>query len=195
MFGLEGKTRSTREAILTRRVLRPVILGLAHVHALGFAHRDVKMENIFVTASGRVKLGDFGFATSVDASLLVDRLGTLEYMAPELLGCSAERRKRAREEGRSLYGREVDCWAVGVLAHELVWGDVPYPPRLGEPREEAERRIRKKPFEHFVYREIYEGEREPASRGAIDFVGGCLRADASARLTTLEMLCHSWIVI
>ena len=43
------------------------------------------------------------------------RLGTLEYMAPEILRCDATRQAALRAAGRSGYGKEVDVWAIGVI--------------------------------------------------------------------------------
>jgi len=41
---------------------RQVLEGLAHIHAQGIAHRDLKPGNIFVDARGYLKIGDFGLA-------------------------------------------------------------------------------------------------------------------------------------
>ena len=39
--------------------------ALQHIHSLGFIHRDVKPENLFLDANDNVKLGDFGLTTRV----------------------------------------------------------------------------------------------------------------------------------
>jgi hypothetical protein len=64
-----------------------VIEGLQEAHRLGVIHRDVKPSNCFVLDDGRVKVGDFGLAKSLVASVSLTRtgtfLGTLLYAPPE----------------------------------------------------------------------------------------------------------------
>lgn len=46
--------------------------------------RDIKLENIFIGADGRVKLGDFGLTMSMKQEVAISPVGTVEYMAPEV---------------------------------------------------------------------------------------------------------------
>jgi eukaryotic-like serine/threonine-protein kinase len=65
---------------------RGIASALAHIHGRGSVHRDVKPENIF-RVEGRWKLGDFGFARSIEGTLVRGSClaGTLAYMPPEAL--------------------------------------------------------------------------------------------------------------
>ncbi len=47
--------------------------------------RDIKLENIFIGADGRVKLGDFGLTMSMKQEVAISPVGTVEYMAPEVI--------------------------------------------------------------------------------------------------------------
>src|SRR5438477_271707 len=79
-----GATSSPGPAPL--RVGREIAGALAHAHARGVIHRDVKPSNVWLTADGLAKLGDFGLALARNsARLTADGLmvGTVAYMPPE----------------------------------------------------------------------------------------------------------------
>lgn len=68
-------------------VLRDVLAGLRHAHAVGVIHRDVKPQNLLGGFDQVVKIADFGLATLVDAERKSERehaVGTPGYMAPEI---------------------------------------------------------------------------------------------------------------
>ena len=116
---------------------RDLLAALEAAHGLGVLHRDLKPGNVFVTARGEAKLLDFGVARLTDATRLTETgelLGTVRYMAPELL--------RGLEPGRAS-----DVYAVGAILFEMLAGRSPYegtgvdlivqiragaPPRLGD---------------------------------------------------------------
>lgn len=98
-----------------RSILRDILAGLAHLHGLGIIHRDIKPSNILLsTLSGPAYIADFGIAWSpIDtASEPADEkildVGTTSYRPPELLF------------GNSSYGSELDMWAVGCVAAQIV---------------------------------------------------------------------------
>ncbi|TBT97298.1 C1-like protein kinase, partial [Hamiltosporidium magnivora] len=96
----------------TRFYTCEVLLALQDLHLRNIIYRDLKPENILLTASGHIKLTDFGFSKSID-TLTYTVCGTPEYMAPEkLLG-----------EGHS---KEVDYWSLGILIHEMLTGNPPF---------------------------------------------------------------------
>ena len=102
-----------------KRILMGVLDALAHAHARGVIHRDIKPGNVLLSASGCVKLTDFGLAHALDRAgggrLDTGFVGTPKYMAPEQLDC------RWRD-----YGPWTDLYAVGCLAFALAAGRSPF---------------------------------------------------------------------
>ena len=98
------------------RIVIQALDGLQHAHYKNILHRDIKPANLMLTREGSVKLMDFGIARMVGSQRLTraDRVvGTLEYMAPELLN-GAEPSVQS------------DLYAVGVLLYELMSGKMPF---------------------------------------------------------------------
>jgi eukaryotic-like serine/threonine-protein kinase len=70
------------------RLARELLGALAHIHAAGIVHRDVKPQNVLIAPDGSAKLIDFGIALTEDATALTETghlLGTARYIPPELM--------------------------------------------------------------------------------------------------------------
>ena len=102
-----------------RGIILPLLDALAHAHARGVIHRDLKPGNVLVLPDlSRVALTDFGLAQAHDARGLGAEggvMGTPAYMAPEQL------RGRWRDQGPW-----TDLYSFGCLAWTLVCGEAPY---------------------------------------------------------------------
>jgi formylglycine-generating enzyme required for sulfatase activity len=99
--------------------------ALAHAHALGILHRDVKPANCLVDAQDRLYLTDFGLAGSLaDESTRLTKegavMGTVAYMAPE------------QAQGQLDVGPAADQYSAGVALYELLTGQRPFagPPQI-----------------------------------------------------------------
>ncbi len=129
---LEGETlreRITRERLAWRKAVEiaaAIADGLASAHEHAIVHRDVKPENVFLTADGRVKVLDFGLARVEAAGSIGESglptltspslptragavVGTVGYMSPEQVrGQAADHRS--------------DLFALGLVLHEMLAG-------------------------------------------------------------------------
>ena len=99
-------------------VLDSVLAGLAEAAARGIVHRDLKPENVLVTADGHAKVADFGIAKAIGQvtefrTATGQIVGTPAYMAPEQI------------TGGEITP-QVDLYATGVLAYELLAGRHPF---------------------------------------------------------------------
>ena len=83
---VEGETLSRRireKKVDPQKAIRyqkQILDALAEIHSRGIVHRDLKSSNILINPRDQVKIVDFGLAPSVESGL-----GTLEFLAPELL--------------------------------------------------------------------------------------------------------------
>jgi hypothetical protein len=100
-------------------IVRAVALALAHAHAQGVIHRDVKPENVLVDGERRARLMDFGLAREVGGSgaLTVSGqiLGTPAYMAPE----------QARGDPKA-HGPLSDVYSLGAVLYRALVGRRPF---------------------------------------------------------------------
>jgi len=113
------------------RVATAVARGMAHAHAKGVVHRDLKPDNVFLCDDGGVKILDLGLAHAFGQR--TEAGGTPLFMAPE-------QARGAPEDERT------DVFALGVILHLMLSGNLPFavggarslrghrtPPRLSLP--------------------------------------------------------------
>ena len=110
-----------RMAGVTTKMFRQICSGVAYIHKQGLIHRDLKPDNIYFSASGLIKIGDFGLSTRLRWSSsgelgmmatttvnLSHHVGTRMYMAPEVGKSSVE------------YNNKVDIYSLGIILLELL---------------------------------------------------------------------------
>lgn len=139
-----GRSPSLPDAVALH-VIESCARALVAAHEVGVVHRDVKAANVLVTSAGEVKLADFGLAFTLGQTRVTTRdeiPGTLPYMAPEVLLCSD-------------WTPASDAYALGVLAHRVLAGALPFFHR--EPTRIVEMHLRSAPpdlLKHGVPQEL-----------------------------------------
>ncbi|XP_032683436.1 inhibitor of nuclear factor kappa-B kinase subunit beta-like isoform X2 [Odontomachus brunneus] len=98
-----------------------IISAVEYLHSCNITHRDLKPENIVLQNENNIlsyKLIDLGYAKELgEASTSASLVGTLNYVAPELLW-------------KEKYSCSVDYWSLGILFYELVTGMRPFLPTM-----------------------------------------------------------------
>ena len=129
------------------RIFYQIISGVAYIHGMGIAHRDLKLENILFSTENPmspIKIIDFGFSVFMDKNneklkedkkdkdnentdpkkfgfkRLKSKVGTLYYISPEII--------------KGNYDEKCDIWACGVILYILLAG---YPPFSGNTDKEV----------------------------------------------------------
>lgn len=113
-FHLQKDRRFTEDRV--RFYAAEIASGLEYLHSQGVIYRDLKPENLLLTAEGHIIMTDFGLSKEGLAGS-DDRTstfcGTPEYLAPEIL------------DGKG-YGKAVDWWSFGTLMYEMMTGLPPF---------------------------------------------------------------------
>ena len=110
--------------------MKHIVEGLKALDGIGYFHRDIKANNVFVDSSKNFKLGDFGLVASKD-EINVTPCGIPTAMAPEM-------------DGIRPYGNKVDVWSLGILFYKLLYGlaSHPFDPKNDKSNSEIVKNIR-----------------------------------------------------
>lgn len=113
-----GRTRKAGQSIPERQIVRwftEASLALKYMHDKHVLHRDLKSQNLFLTASDRLRVGDFGISKVLEntAAFAKTAIGTPYYLSPEIC-----------QEKPYSFGSDV--WALGCVLYELAALRVPF---------------------------------------------------------------------
>jgi serine/threonine protein kinase len=145
-----------------------IIEALEYCHSKNISHRDIKLENILIENSNKIKIIDFGFATCKQKKNYI-YCGTPNYMAPEII------------KKIDYLGPPVDIWACGVLLYIITTGGFPF----GSSKESK------------VFKKIIKGEivfPDSISYNCKMLITDMLDPDPDTRITASQILEHPWVL-
>lgn len=186
-----------------RTYVRDIARGLKYLHDNHVVHRDIKLENMLVDDSNTIKIADFGLAAKTNVVLTEQEIkrrkrrgmeedemtvvcGTTDYMAPEML-------KELK------YNEKIDVWALGIIMHELLVGDVPYDSekfkkftRKGKKtNRKKDKRQEKQYIKHMLAAKF--SFPDYLSADAKDLLAKMLEKDPAKRWSAAQVLQHPWL--
>ena len=109
-----------KKDVLTPTLKSKILFGIAvrirHMHRKNVIHRDLKPDNILLDKDFNPRISDFGlarFITENEEGIMTGDLGTMTYMAPEVMGTND-------------YNKKADVYSFAMLAYHLVTGEEPF---------------------------------------------------------------------
>merc|ERR1719160_2158342 len=113
-----GRTRKAGQSIPERQIVRwftEASLAMKYMHDKHVLHRDLKSQNLFLTSSDRLRIGDFGISKVLEntAAFVRTTIGTPYYLSPEI--CQEKP-----------YSFSSDVWALGCILYEMAALRVPF---------------------------------------------------------------------
>jgi hypothetical protein len=170
---------------LSRSYTKQILEGLQYLHQRGVMHRDIKGDNVLISATGEAKLADFGCSKRVgtmtvaaapsgnDAALYQTMVGTPLFMAPEMMSESGEG-----------YNNGADIWSVGCLLIELMGG---------KPWLVSGNNLFQVMYQISQSKDMPTGIPKDTPPQLMHFFTRCFERDPAKRASAAELLEHPWI--
>ena len=147
-----------------------IINAVYYLHTNNIIHRDIKPENILIGDDNKLKLCDFGWAKELTLENRSTFCGTMEYMAPEIVGSEN-------------YDYSVDIWSLGILLYELLFGHSPF-------NADSNKNIIFNIKKHELN---YDNENKKISNSCKDLIERLLNENPQKRLRIKDILEHPFI--
>ncbi|PNP39232.1 hypothetical protein TGAMA5MH_08909 [Trichoderma gamsii] len=166
-----------------REISFQVLEGLSYMHREGFAHRDIKPDNVLIRSQPPmnnwwVKISDFGISKRVEGSIKVvsSIKGTIPYMAPELLF-------HEPSSSNQINHQAADMWALGEMACRLLTKTAVFPTHNAL-------------VSYLVNTDLFPTDnltKRDASSNAVSFIRSLMEPHPDKRLTSDTAMEHPWV--
>ena len=154
---------------IIKDIIYQLLLVCKFIHSKGIVHCDIKLENLFMTESGKLKLGDFGCARKVRSNN-AQVVGTWSYCPMEVL------------LGSTLITYSIDVWGVGCVMSELFIRRRIF---SGDSREDALKSVREN------YEKIF---KQDIPDVALSLLGGLLKINVEESISIDVAITHEFLV-
>jgi serine/threonine protein kinase len=173
---LQAQKQTRFHESTAKQIFRQILQGVQSCHTLGVAHLDLKPENVFLSETGKVYIGDFGSSCCMTQEELIKGCaGTLIYAPPEVVA------------GICYDPFLADIWSLGVMCFVLVTGSWPYSDA------QAASINARSPF-YLTRKELY-AKMKPYSLSLEleEFISMMLQCNPDMRADLNELLDHEWL--
>ena len=171
LFDLIQKTNGLDELKAFEYFIQ-IVNAVYFLHQNNIIHRDIKPENILIDKNNALKLCDFGWAKELNVNKRATFCGTMEYMAPEIVGSE-------------MYDFSVDIWSLGILLYELIMGHSPF-----RSKSKKDRNIMIKIKKHDL---VFDKDKN-ISKECIDLINRLLDMNPEQRLKIKDIFEHPFVV-
>ncbi|XP_054168951.1 testis-specific serine/threonine-protein kinase 3-like [Oppia nitens] len=165
---------------MAKQLYKCMAKALEYIHGKGWAHRDMKCENILVNKEASVaKITDFGVSTSCLSSsgerLLKDTYcGSPQYMAPEMI------------KNQPYDAMKSDIWSTGVILYVMINNLMPFSPQ------EINGWLRQPPTNASIAATM-KSKSSTTSKDCLDLIGKQIDVNLANRISIQNILQHKWL--
>jgi len=160
----------------SKKIFKQVLKAILFCHKNEVVHRDIKLENILLDATGNVTLIDFGLCDLVKRGHSSERFcGSMDYVAPEVLS------------RKSYDGFTSDTFSLGVVLFTLLFAEFPF---AAKERVNSIRMGLPHPRIRYDDSKMRRFNVDPLAR---DLINKMLRPDPSTRIPLTEIKFHPWL--
>ena len=182
LFQYVQKAGRLQEAA-ARWFFQQLIIGLDYCHRKGVVNRDIKLENTLLQnipglPLPLLKVCDFGYSKAQFMSAPKSKVGTLAYMAPEVI----------RSTG-NYDGKLADIWSCGVMLYVMLFGQYPFD-MAAKPQQQEQRA--QTMMARIVQAQWVVPDGVPISPAGHDLLKRLMTADPLKRLKMAEIQQHPW---